>query len=63
LREYPGKPSLVEMLLHLKTQRSKEAAIREEVGEEGYKTYTAIKTLKDFLGKAQARLPYEVIIE
>jgi protease-4 len=63
LREFPGKPSLVEMLLRLKTQRSKEAAIREEIGDEGYKTYTAIKNLKDFLGKAQARLPYEVIIE
>jgi hypothetical protein len=49
--------------LRTKTQRSKEAAIREEIGEEGFKTYTAIKNLKDFLGKAQARLPYEVIIE
>jgi protease-4 len=63
LREYPGKPGLLEMLLRTKTQRSKEAAIREEIGEEGFKTYTAIKNLKDFLGKAQARLPYEVIIE
>jgi protease-4 len=63
LREYPGKPGLLEMLLRMKTQRSKEAAIREEIGEEGYKTYSAIKNLKDFLGKAQARLPYEVIIE
>lgn len=63
LREYPGKPGLLETLLRMKTQRSKEAALREEIGEEGYKTYTAIKNLKDFLGKAQARLPYEVIIE
>lgn len=63
LREYPGKPGLLEMLLRIKSQRSKEAAIREEMGEEGYKTYSAIKNLRDFLGKAQARLPYEVIIE
>ena len=62
LREYPGKEGLLEMIFGNQGE-SREAAIRDEIGEEGYKTYTAIRSLKKFLGKAQARLPFEMIIE
>ena len=62
LREYPGKEGLLEMIFGSQGE-SREAAIRDEIGEEGYKTYTAIRSLKKFLGKAQARLPFEMIIE
>lgn len=63
LREYPGKQGFLEMLIGDKTESSKEIAIREELGEEGYKTYNIIKNLKQFIGKAQARLPFTFIIE
>ena len=62
LREYPGKEGLLEMIFGSQGE-SREAAIRDEIGEEGYKTYTAIRSLKKFLGKAQARLPFEMVIE
>lgn len=63
LSEYPGKPGFLEMILGDKAESSKETAIREELGAEGYKTYTTIRNLKQFMGTAQARLPFEMIIE
>jgi protease-4 len=63
LKEYPGKPGLLEAFLGDKAESSKESAIREELGAEAYKTYTTIRNLKQFMGTAQARLPFEMIIE
>lgn len=63
LREYPGKQSFIEILFGDKGEASKEAAIKEELGADGYKTYSAIRNLKQFLGKAQARMPFDIIIE
>lgn len=64
LREYPGKPGLFEMLFGKGNEgSSKETLIREELGTEAYKTYTAVRSLKKFIGVTQARLPFEMIIE
>jgi protease-4 len=63
LKEYPGKPGLLEAFMGDKAESSKESAIREELGAEGYKTYTTIRNLKQFIGMAQARLPFEIIIQ
>jgi protease-4 len=63
LKEYPGKQNFFEMLFGDKGESSKETAIRQELGTEAYRTYTAIRNLKQFIGKAQARLPFEIIIE
>jgi hypothetical protein len=46
-----------------KTESAKEAAIKNELGTDGYKTYTTIRDLKQFIGKAQAKLPFDIIIE
>ena len=39
------------------------AAIKDELGPEGIKTYEAIKKMKRMAGGVQARLPFEFVIE
>lgn len=63
LSEYPARQNLLEMLLKEKTESSKESAIKQELGAEGYKTYTAIRNMKQFIGKVQARMPFEISIQ
>jgi protease-4 len=63
LKEYPGKQSFFEMLFGDNSEAKKETMIKNELGEEGYKTYSAIRNIKQFVGVTQARMPFEVIIE
>ncbi|MEO8583546.1 MAG: signal peptide peptidase SppA [Flavitalea sp.] len=63
LSEYPEQKSFLESLLSKKSDDLKDAAIKEELGAEGYKTYMTIKNMQQFIGKAQARLPFEITIE
>jgi protease-4 len=62
LREYPDKRSFIDMLLGSKDQ-APQAAIRQELGEDGYRVYQAIKRTKSMTGVAQARMPFELVIE
>ena len=63
LKEYPGKQNLFEKYLGSSRQSAQEAMLKEELGEEGFKTYHAIKKLRRFIGSAQARLPFEFAIK
>lgn len=63
LKEYPGKQSFFEMLFNDNSESQKESIIKQELGEQGYKTYSAVRTMKRFIGSAQARMPFEIIIE
>jgi protease-4 len=63
LREYPGKQTFFEMLFGDDGNSKKETMIKEEIGEEGYKTYSTLKKLKQMMGSAQARMPFDIIIE
>lgn len=63
LREYPEPENLFEQLLGGYKQNAKTAAIREELGEEGFKTYEAIKKVKQIAGKTQMRLPFDFVID
>jgi protease-4 len=63
LSEYPAKENFLEMFLRNKTASAKDAAIKEELGAEGYKTYTTIRNMKQFVGKVQARMPFEISIQ
>jgi protease-4 len=63
LREYPVRSNFLEMFFKDKTESAKDAAIKEELGPEGYKTYTAIRSMKEFVGKVQARMPFEISIQ
>jgi protease IV len=38
-------------------------AMKEEIGEEGYRTYTTIKKLKTMIGVMETRLPFDLVIE
>ena len=63
LREYPGKQTFFEMLFGDNSEAKKESMIKSELGEEGYKTYSAVRNIKQFIGVIQTRLPFEIIIE
>ena len=63
LREYPGKQNFLEMLFGDNSEAKKESMIKNELGEEGYKTYSAVRNIKQFIGVMQARMPFEIIIE
>ena len=62
LREYPDKRSFLDMILGSKEQ-APQAAIRRELGEDGYRIYQSIKKTKSMSGEAQARMPFELVIE
>ena len=63
LREYPGKQTFFEMLFGDDGDSKKETMIKNELGEEGYKTYKAVRNIKQFIGVAQTRMPFEIIID
>ncbi len=63
LTEYPEKPDIIDYFLKRKAESSKDALIKEELGAEGYKTYSTIRNLKTFIGKVQARIPFEISIQ
>ncbi|MBL7699733.1 MAG: signal peptide peptidase SppA [Chitinophagaceae bacterium] len=61
LKEYPGKQSFFEMFFNSEPQ--KESMIKQELGEEGYKTYSAVRAMKKLVGSVQARMPFGITIE
>lgn len=63
LREYPGRQSLFEMLFSDNKDAKKETMIREELGTEVYKTYSTVKNIQQMIGQAQARMPFEIVID
>ncbi len=63
LREYPGKQHIFELILGNKKETVREAAIERELGAEGYQLYSALRDLKRLAGRAQARLPFNIIIQ
>jgi protease IV len=63
LKEYPAKQTLLEMLFDDKKEAAKETMVREELGAEGYKTYLTLKNIKQFVGSAQARMPFDIRID
>lgn len=62
LREYPDKKSFLDMILGSKEQ-APQAALRQELGEDGYRVYQQIRKTKNMSGKAQARMPFELVVE
>jgi protease-4 len=63
LKEYPEPKNFLDLLLgHYKKSVSIQA-IKDELGEDGYRTYNSLQKVKEMVGKAQARLPFDFIIE
>ena len=63
LKEYPGKQTFLEMIFNGDTESKKETMIKKELGAEGYKTYSAIRNIQQFIGLMQTRMPFDIIIE
>ncbi len=63
LKEYPEPKSFLEALLGSYKNSTSIKAIKDELGEDGYKTFTATKRLKSFIGIPQTRLPFDFSIE
>jgi len=63
LKEYPEPKNFLDLLLgHYKKSMSIKA-IKDELGEDGYRTYNSLKKVKEMVGKTQARLPFDFTIE
>jgi len=63
LKEYPEPKSFLDQLLggYKKTMSAK--AMKEQLGEDGYKTWNTIKRVKALVGVSQAKLPFDLTIE
>src|SRR6185436_106744 len=63
LREYPDPKSIFDLIFGSYGQNTKAKVIKEELGEEGIRTYQTIRRVKKILGVTQARMPFDFIIE
>jgi len=63
LREYPEPRNFLEILMGDFKNSAHVSAVKEELGEEGYKTWTTIKKAKALVGTCQARLPFDFSVE
>ncbi|HVW63087.1 MAG TPA: signal peptide peptidase SppA [Puia sp.] len=63
LKEYPEPKSFIDQLLggYKKTMSVK--AMKDQLGEDGYKTWNTIKRVKALVGVSQAKLPFDLSIE
>ena len=63
LAEYPEPKNFLELMFGGYKDNAKKSAIREELGEDGMKTYNTIKRVKAMVGVTQARLPFDLTIQ
>jgi protease IV len=63
LREYPEPHNILDVILGNYQKESRVAAIKAELGEDGMKTYSTIKRVKNMIGVTQARIPFDFTIE
>jgi protease-4 len=63
LKEYPEPYNLLELFFGGYQQNAKQSAIKEELGEDGIKTYNTLKRAKQMIGIPQARMPFDFSIE
>ncbi|AXY75261.1 signal peptide peptidase SppA [Paraflavitalea soli] len=63
LKEFPEPRNIFDVIFGDYQQNAKSRAIREEIGQEGMKTYNTLKRAKALVGISQARLPFDFTIE
>jgi protease-4 len=64
LAEYPEPKGFLDRLLgNYRHSVSVRSAMKDELGEDGYRTYMTIKKVKSMVGKTQTRLPFDLVIE
>jgi protease-4 len=63
LKEYPEPKSFLDQLLGGYKKSMSAKAIKEQLGEDGYRTWSIIKKAKSMVGASQAKLPFDLTIE
>ncbi len=63
LEELPEKKNFFEMLFGGYKEDARKSAIRQELGEDGMKTYNTLRRVKQMIGVTQARMPFDFIIQ
>ena len=63
LKEYPEPLSWLETIFGGYKKSMKVKAMKEELGEQGLKIYESVKKIKQCVGSAQARMPFEIVIQ
>ena len=63
LLEYPEPKGFLDRLLGSYRRSVSVKAMKEEIGEEGYRTFTTLKKVKSMVGVVQASLPFDLDIE
>ena len=63
IAEYPEPRSFLDRLLGTYKRNASVQAVKSEIGEEGYRTYTILKKVKSMIGVTETRLPFDLTIE
>ncbi|HVS95980.1 MAG TPA: signal peptide peptidase SppA [Puia sp.] len=64
LVEYPEPKSFLDRLLGtFKRSSSMKTAVRQEIGEENYRSWITLKKIRSMIGVTQTKLPFELTIE
>ncbi|HEX9510332.1 MAG TPA: signal peptide peptidase SppA [Puia sp.] len=63
LKEYPEPKGFLDLLLGKYKRSVSMKVMKEEMGEEGYRTYITLKKVKASVGITQAKLPFDLTIE
>jgi protease-4 len=63
LLEYPEPKGFLDRLLGSYRRSVSIKSMKDELGEDGYRTYQTIKKVKSMVGKTQTRLPFDLVIE
>ncbi|HET6254836.1 MAG TPA: signal peptide peptidase SppA [Puia sp.] len=63
LLEYPEPKGFLDRLLGSYRRSVSVSTMKDELGEDGYRTYMTIKKIKSMTGKTQMRLPFDLVIE
>ncbi|HEY6899163.1 MAG TPA: signal peptide peptidase SppA [Puia sp.] len=61
--ESPEPRSFLDRLLGNYKKSAGMKAVKEEIGEEGFRTYTLLKKVRSMVGVTQAKLPFDLTIE
>ena len=63
LVESPEPRSVFDRLVSTYKRNASTQAVKNEIGEEGYRTYTILKKVKSMIGVTETRMPFDLTIE
>jgi protease IV len=63
LVEYPEPKSFLDRILGSYKRSMSTKAMKDEIGEDGYRTFTTLKKVRSMVGITQARMPFDLVIE